>query len=235
MTLLLASAARATVGGRSGQEDAFRLWPAEGAVPAERRGRRTAGGARRRHGRAHRRRDRRPDGLQDLHRGLLRRHRVFRGAAENSPATRATKRWRKGVEQNAALQGMGCTIVGRLDRRPRHPLDQRRRLAPAALPPARRHPPQCRPFAGLVPGRAGAPEQDHALRGPAETATATPCARRSRAPRSISSTCAASPWSCARAIGSCSPATASARFPATRSPTSSTISANPRPARWRTD
>ena len=33
MTLLLASAARATVGGRSGQEDAFRLWPAEGAVP----------------------------------------------------------------------------------------------------------------------------------------------------------------------------------------------------------
>ena len=33
MTLLLASAARATVGGRSGQEDAFRLWPGEGVVP----------------------------------------------------------------------------------------------------------------------------------------------------------------------------------------------------------
>ena len=38
MTLLLASAARATVGGRSGQEDAFRLWPAEGAVPRKAEG-----------------------------------------------------------------------------------------------------------------------------------------------------------------------------------------------------
>ena len=38
MTLLLASAARATVGGRSGQEDAFRLWPAEGVVPPKAEG-----------------------------------------------------------------------------------------------------------------------------------------------------------------------------------------------------
>jgi protein phosphatase len=38
MTLLLASAARATVGGRSGQEDAFRLWPAEGVVPPKSEG-----------------------------------------------------------------------------------------------------------------------------------------------------------------------------------------------------
>jgi PPM family protein phosphatase len=32
MSFLLASAARATVGARSGQKDSFRLWPAEGVV-----------------------------------------------------------------------------------------------------------------------------------------------------------------------------------------------------------
>lgn len=35
MNLLFASAARATVGARSGQEDAFRLWPADGVAQAK--------------------------------------------------------------------------------------------------------------------------------------------------------------------------------------------------------
>ena len=234
MTLLLASAARATVGGRSGQEDSFRLWPAEGVVPAEGRGGRLAGGARRRHGRPHRRRHRRPDGLQDVHRGLRRRQLASRGAPEDGPA-----REQRGAGERRRAErrpeGHGLHDRGRLDRRSRHPLDQRRRLAPAALPPPRRHPPQCRPLAGLVPGRAGAPEQDHALRGQEKPQPQRPAlgahGLQDRPHRSARRAAGAAP----RRLGACSPATGSARCPATRSPTSSTGSANPRPTRWRTD
>ena len=111
MSIVLASAARATTGARSGQEDAFQLWPADGVGRPDGERRRPAGGARRRHGRAHRRRGRRADRLLDLRRGVLRRHqRLTRSACR--PALHASNEaLAKGVEENAALRGMGCTIV----------------------------------------------------------------------------------------------------------------------------
>ena len=235
MTLLLASAARATVGGRSGQEDSFRLWPAEGAVPAERpraggllavladgMGGHTGGAIAGQ------------TAVQDVHGGLRRRQLASRGAAEDGPAGEQRSAGERGRAERRP-QGHGLHDRGRLDRRSRHPLDQRRRLPPAALPPARRHPPQCRPLAGLVPGRAGAAEQDHALRGQAkpqpQRAALGAHGLQDRPHRSARRAAGVA----RRAIGCCSPATGSARFPATRSPTSSTASANPRPRRWRTD
>jgi PPM family protein phosphatase len=110
MTLLLASAARATVGGRSGQEDSFRLWPAEGAVPPKSE----AGGllavlA---------------DGMGGHTGGAIASQtacktftEVFAAAnvppeARLKPALQASNEaLAKGVEQNGALKGMGCTII----------------------------------------------------------------------------------------------------------------------------
>ena len=110
MTLLLASAARATVGGRSGQEDAFRLWPAEGAVPPKSE----SGGllavlA---------------DGMGGHTGGAIAGQTACKTFTEAFSATSAPLEARlksalnasnealaKGVEQNAALKGMGCTIV----------------------------------------------------------------------------------------------------------------------------
>ena len=111
MTLLLASAARATVGGRSGQEDSFRLWPAEGAVPANAE----SGGllavlA---------------DGMGGHTGGAIAGQTacntftdVFSTATSSFEARLKTalhasnEALAKGVEQNAALKGMGCTIIG---------------------------------------------------------------------------------------------------------------------------
>src|SRR5438477_13130776 len=110
MTLLLASAARATVGGRSGQEDAFRLWPAEGAVPpkAESGGLLAV----------------LADGIGGHTGGAVASQTVCKtftdvfAAASAPPEARlkpalqaSNEALAKGVEQNAALKRMGCTIV----------------------------------------------------------------------------------------------------------------------------
>jgi serine/threonine protein phosphatase PrpC len=110
MTLLLASAARATVGGRSGQEDSFRLWPAEGVVPPKSE----AGGllavlA---------------DGMGGHTGGAIASQTACKTFTEAFAAANAPPEARlkpalqasnealaKGVEQNAALKGMGCTII----------------------------------------------------------------------------------------------------------------------------
>ena len=110
MTLLLASAARATVGGRSGQEDAFRLWPGEGVVPpkAESGGLLAV----------------LADGMGGHTGGAIAGQTACRTFAEafansNAPPEARLKAalqasneaLAKGVEQNAALKGMGCTLV----------------------------------------------------------------------------------------------------------------------------
>src|SRR5262245_9953396 len=110
MTLLLASAARATVGGRSGQEDAFRLWPGEGVVPpkAESGGLLAV----------------LADGMGGHTGGAIAGQTACRTFAEvfansNAPLEARLKAalqasneaLAKGVEQNAALKGMGCTLV----------------------------------------------------------------------------------------------------------------------------
>lgn len=111
MTLLLASAARATVGGRSGQEDSFRLWPAEGVIPpkAESGGLLAV----------------LADGMGGHTGGAIASQTVcktftdvFAAAAGSPPEARlkpalqaSNEALAKGVEQNAALKGMGCTIV----------------------------------------------------------------------------------------------------------------------------
>jgi PPM family protein phosphatase len=110
MTLLLASAARAAVGGRSGQEDSFRLWPAEGTLPANAE----TGGllavlA---------------DGMGGHTGGAIAGQtacntftEVFSAANSSFEARLKTalqasnEALAKGVEQNAALKGMGCTII----------------------------------------------------------------------------------------------------------------------------
>ena len=164
MTLLLASAARATVGGRSGQEDAFRLWPAEGPVPPKAEGGGLLAVL--------------ADGMGGHTGGAIAGQTACRTFTDVFAATNTSLETRlktalhasnealaKGVEQNAALKGMGCTIVAAwiddLGIRWTSVGD----FAPAALPPSRCHPPQRRPLAGLVPGRASPAEQDHALRG----------------------------------------------------------------------
>ena len=183
MSFVLASAARATTGARSGQEDAFRLWPAEGvarpngegggllAVLADGMGGHTGGAV----------------AGQTACSTFAE---VFSAATTpydarlQSALDASNEALAKGVEQNAALQGHGLHADRRLDGRGRPALDERRRLAAAALSLSRRHAPQCRPFAGLVPGRAGAAEPHHVQRGQATTTTATRCARHSPARRS---------------------------------------------------
>jgi protein phosphatase len=110
MTLLLASAARATVGGRSEQEDAFRLWPGEGVVaPKAESGGLLAVLA---------------DGMGGHTGGAIAGQTACRTFAEVFANSNAPPEGRlkaalhasnealaKGVEQNAALKGMGCTLV----------------------------------------------------------------------------------------------------------------------------
>jgi len=110
MTLLLASAARATVGGRSGQEDAFLLWPGEGVVPpkAESGGLLAV----------------LADGMGGHTGGAIAGQTACRTFTEVFAGSNAAPEARlkaalnasnealaKGVEQNAALKGMGCTLV----------------------------------------------------------------------------------------------------------------------------
>ena len=162
MSIVLASAARATTGARSGQEDAFQLWPADGVARpnGEEGGGLLAVLA---------------DGMGGHTGGAVAGQTACSTFAEvfsaATSALRPAPPVRAGRQQRGARQGRrgerrparhGLHHRRRLDRRARHPLGQRRRLAPAALPLSRRHPPQCRPFAGLVPGRAGAPEPHHA-------------------------------------------------------------------------
>lgn len=110
MSFLLASAARATVGARSGQEDAFRVWPAEGPLRPKASG----------------------DGLLAVLADGMGGHaggavagqtacamftEVF--VADGAPYEERLKSalqasneaLAKGVEQNSALRGMGCTLV----------------------------------------------------------------------------------------------------------------------------
>jgi protein phosphatase len=111
MTLLLASAARATVGGRSGQEDAFRLWPVEGIVPPKADGGGLLAVL--------------ADGMGGHTGGAIAGQTACKTFAEvfasastplearlKSALQASNEALAKGVEQNAALKGMGCTIVG---------------------------------------------------------------------------------------------------------------------------
>ena len=183
MTLLLASAARATVGGRSGQEDAFRLWPAEGAVPPKSE----SGGllavlA---------------DGMGGHTGGAIAGQTACKTFTEAFSATSAPLEARlksalnasnealaKGVEQNAALKGMGCTIVAAWmdDLGIRWTSVGDSLLLLYRLPDVIRLNPIIR-WARSWTSRP-ARTRSRAPR-PGETATAMPCAPRSRVPRSI--------------------------------------------------
>jgi serine/threonine protein phosphatase PrpC len=110
MSIVLASAARATTGARSGQEDAFQLWPADGvARPEGESGGLLAVLA---------------DGMGGHTGGAVAGQtacstfaEVFAGAASpydqrlESALQASNEALAKGVEENAALRGMGCTIV----------------------------------------------------------------------------------------------------------------------------
>jgi PPM family protein phosphatase len=110
MTLLFASAARATVGGRSGQEDAFRLWPTEGVVSPKADGGGLLAVL--------------ADGMGGHTGGAIAGQTACRAFTEvfaaatappearlKSALTASNEALAKGVEQNAALKGMGCTLV----------------------------------------------------------------------------------------------------------------------------
>ena len=110
MTLLLATAARATVGRRSGQEDAYQVWPAERVVPGKREGDGLLAVL--------------ADGMGGHTGGAIASQTACKTFTEVFAAASAphTERLRsaldasneaiaKGVEQNGALKGMGCTIV----------------------------------------------------------------------------------------------------------------------------
>src|SRR5262245_60321656 len=110
MSVLLASAARATTGARSGQEDAFRLWPAEGvAKPEGEEGGLLAVLA---------------DGMGGHTGGAIAGQTACTTFADAFAADGQAYDERletalhasnaaiaKGVEANAALRGMGCTLV----------------------------------------------------------------------------------------------------------------------------
>ena len=110
MSFLLASAARASTGARSGQEDAFRLWPAEGvAQPDGENGGLLAVLA---------------DGMGGHTGGAVAGETACSTFAEvfaadeipfdqrlQSALQASNEALAKGVEQNSALRGMGCTLV----------------------------------------------------------------------------------------------------------------------------
>ena len=110
MTYLLASAARATIGARSGQEDAYSVWPAEGTL-------RPVGDS----------------GLLTVLADGMGGHRGGAVAGQTACATfteafasadmpyderlsmalhASNEALAEGVERNAALKGMGCTLIG---------------------------------------------------------------------------------------------------------------------------
>ena len=111
MSFVLASAARATTGARAGQEDAFRLWPAEGvARPNGKGGGLLAVLA---------------DGMGGHTGGAVAGQTACSTFAEafsaattpyearlQSALNASNEALAKGVEQNAALKGMGCTLIG---------------------------------------------------------------------------------------------------------------------------
>jgi protein phosphatase len=109
MSLLLASAARATVGARSGQEDSFRVWPAGGLVRSDAQGGLLAVLA---------------DGMGGHTGGAIAGETACAAFADTFAASATPYEERlqsalrasnealaRGVEQNAALRGMGCTLV----------------------------------------------------------------------------------------------------------------------------
>jgi len=116
MSFHLASAARATVGARSGQEDAFRLWPAEGTVQPKAADEGLLAVL--------------ADGMGGHAGGAVAGQTACAMFTEVFAATATPYEERldtalrasndalaKGVEQNAALRGMGCTLVaGWIDR-----------------------------------------------------------------------------------------------------------------------
>ena len=228
MTLLLASAARATVGGRSGQEDAFRLWPAEGVVPpkaesggllavlADGMGGHTGGAiagqtACKTFTEVFASASTPPEArlkpaLQASNEALAK----GRGAERGPARAWAARSWPRGSTISASAGRASAT----------------RCCCSTASPTSSASMPTTRWARSWTSRRARTRSR---ARRPGATATAMRCARRSRAPRSTSSICAASRWSCAPATGCCLPATGSARCPATRSPTSSTASAKSTP------
>jgi PPM family protein phosphatase len=110
MSIVLTSAARATTGARSGQEDAFQLWPADGASRPESEGGGLLAVL--------------ADGMGGHTGGAVAGQtacatfaQVFSTAATpveerlQSALEASNAALAKGVEENAALRGMGCTIV----------------------------------------------------------------------------------------------------------------------------
>jgi protein phosphatase len=110
MSFQFSSAARATTGARSGQEDAFRVWPAEGVVPPKAEGGGLLAVL--------------ADGMGGHTGGAVAGQTACKTFAEvfataDSPlearlstALQASNEaLAKGVEQNASLRGMGCTLV----------------------------------------------------------------------------------------------------------------------------
>jgi protein phosphatase len=110
MTFLLSSAARETTGARSGQEDAFRLWPADGVVSTKGEGAGLLAVL--------------ADGMGGHSGGEVAGQTacqtfvdVFSAARTAFDARLTTalhasnEALAKGVEQNAALRGMGCTLI----------------------------------------------------------------------------------------------------------------------------
>jgi PPM family protein phosphatase len=110
MSIVLASAARATTGARSGQEDAFQLWPADGASRPESEGGGLlavlADGMGGHTGGAVAGQTACSTFAQVFSAATSAYEQRLQTALEASNAALA-----KGVEENAALRGMGCTIV----------------------------------------------------------------------------------------------------------------------------
>ncbi|RTL73025.1 MAG: hypothetical protein EKK41_01655 [Hyphomicrobiales bacterium] len=110
MSYLLASAARATIGARSGQEDAYRVWPGEGALQPVGDAGLLAVLA---------------DGMGGHRGGAVAGQTACASFAENFTAGALPFDQRfsvaleacndalaEGVERNPALKGMGCTLIG---------------------------------------------------------------------------------------------------------------------------